>query len=50
MAVLLTAAEIAVAGAVLVGDASLRSYALFVGLTAFVAALATLVGEHRARG
>ena len=50
LAVLLAAAEIAVAGAVLVGDASLRSYVLFVGLTAFVAALATLVGEHRARG
>jgi hypothetical protein len=50
LAVLLAAAEIVVAGAVLVGDASLRSYAIFVGLTAFVTAIATLLGEHCARG
>jgi hypothetical protein len=50
LAVLLAAAEIAVAGAVLAGNAGLRSYAMFVGLTAFVTALATLVAEDRGRG
>ena len=50
LAVLLAAAEIAVVGAVLAGNAGLRSYALFVGLTAFVTALATLVAEDRGRG
>jgi hypothetical protein len=50
LAVLLAAAEIAVAGAVLAGNAGLRSYAMFVGLTAFVTALATLVAQDRGRG
>ena len=45
VAVLLAAAEIAVAGVALAGDPGLRSYAAFVGLTAFLTALATLVAE-----
>jgi hypothetical protein len=50
LAVLLAAAEITVVGAVLAGAAGLRSYAMFVGLTAFVTALGTLVAEDRGRG
>jgi hypothetical protein len=50
LAVLLASAEIAVAGAVLAGNTSLRSYAMFVGLTAFLTALATLAAQDRGRG
>jgi hypothetical protein len=45
VAVLLAAAEIAVVGVALAGDAGLRSYAAIVGLTAFLTVLATLVAE-----